>query len=371
MNYQSKTLEELAKKSGLVSGKLAFVGFDGFVDRIMSVVDRRIGRGKNFSSISTIEQFAQRIAAAAGKSTNIELYRQTEKLGGNGPIMAHALLQAGLNVKYIGSLGRPDVHPVFKELAERTEAVSLCEPGLTNALEFDDGKILLGETSSLEAISYQEILGTVGEGLFIDAISRADLVAMVNWTMVPRMTDILTSIVERILPNLGPREGGRYFYFDLADPEKRTDGDVQSVLATIKRFCHHGYVTLGLNLKEAQRVFQLCGHEPLEPNEEGLKTMARRLCQDLDIPTVVIHPRDSAVCAQKGEAWWTPGPFEKNPVLETGAGDHFNAAYAIAQIIGLSPPACLTMAVTASGFYVRNGRSPSLFEIENFIRNYQ
>ena len=370
MNYKTKTLEELARKSGLVSGKSALVGFDGFVDRIMSAVDRRVGRGKNFSPILTIEKFAQRIAAAASKSTNIELYRETEKLGGNGPILAHALLQAGMNVKYIGSLGHPDVHPVFKELAARTEAVSLCQPGLTNAVEFEDGKIMFAESSSLEAISYREILNAVGEGPFIDAISRANLVALVNWTMIPQMTAIFTSIVEKILPNLGPREGGRFFYFDLADPESRTDGDVQSVLATIKRFCHHGHVTLGLNLKEAQRVFQLCGHKPLEPNEDGLKTMAQRLCQNLDLPTVVIHPRDSAACADKGDAWWTPGPFVENPAIETGAGDHFNAGYAVGQIIGLSPPACLTVAVAASGFYVRNGRSPSLFEIENFIRNF-
>ncbi len=370
MNYKTKTLGELARKSGLVSDKSALVGFDGFVDRIMSAVDRRVGLGKDFNPISTIDQFAQRIAAAAGKSTNIELYRQTEKLGGNGPIMANALLQTGMSVKYIGSLGRPEAHPVFQELAARTEAVSLCQPGLTNAIEFDDGKIMLGETSSLEAIGYGGIINTVGEGLFIDAISRANLVALMNWTMIPHMTAIFTSIVEKILPNLGPREGGRFFYFDLADPEKRADGDIQGVLATIKRFTAFGHVTLGLNLKEAQRIFEITGHKPLEPDEDGLKTMALRLSQNLDIPTVVIHPRDSAACADKGDAWWTPGPFAENPVIETGAGDHFNAGYAVAQIIGLSPPACLTVAVAASGFYVRNGRSPSLFEIENFIRNF-
>jgi len=37
-------------------------------------------------------EFGQRIVDAAGKSLNIELYPRLEKLGGNGPIMAHALL---------------------------------------------------------------------------------------------------------------------------------------------------------------------------------------------------------------------------------------------------------------------------------------
>ncbi len=369
MKFKSKTLEELAGKIGVLSGKHALVGFDGFIDKIMAAVDRRQGRGNNFQRISTIEQFAARIGAAAGKSTNIELVQQKEKLGGNGPITAHALLEAGMQVKYIGSLGTPQVHPVFEDFAKRTDAVSLCQPGLTTAIEFEDGKIMLGETACLDEIDFQKILKTVGEGHFIDAISRADLLALVNWTMIPQMTSIYAAIIEKILPNLGPKESGRYFFIDLADPEKRTDGDIQSVLATIKRFSHHGHVTLGLNLKEAQRIFQLTGNEPVEINEEGLKSMALRLCHKLDIPTVVIHPRDSAVCAEKGDAWWTPGPYEKNPVIETGAGDHFNAGYATAQVIGMSPPACLTVAVATSGYYVSNGKSPSLLEIENFIRN--
>jgi len=33
------------------------------------------------------QEFGRRILAAAGKSTNIELFPRLEKLGGNGPIM--------------------------------------------------------------------------------------------------------------------------------------------------------------------------------------------------------------------------------------------------------------------------------------------
>ncbi len=48
-----------------------FAGFDGFVDQVIHVVDQRQDED-NYSRIKTIEQFARRIAAAAGLSTNIE-----------------------------------------------------------------------------------------------------------------------------------------------------------------------------------------------------------------------------------------------------------------------------------------------------------
>jgi hypothetical protein len=71
------------------------VGLDGFVDTIVTPVGLRRGQGDDFTAIATLSEFGQRIVAAAGKSTNIELYPRMDKLGGNGPIMANALLAHG------------------------------------------------------------------------------------------------------------------------------------------------------------------------------------------------------------------------------------------------------------------------------------
>ena len=369
MNHKSKTLEELAKKGGSISTKCALVGLDGFVDRIMSAVDKRTGQGENFSPISTIKEFGKRITAAAGKSTNIEIYSRIEKIGGNGPILAKALLETGLKVKFIGALGIPTIHPVFENFAARTDAVSICDPGLTLAIEFKDGKIMLGDTASLDRITYQQIIKIMGEGAFIDAVSRSDVIALVNWTMIPNMTPLLTALLEKVLPNLGPREN-RIFFFDLSDPEKRSIGDIKTVLSTVSRFRSHGKVILGLNLKEAQHVFRTLGHKDIEPNQSNLKKIASRIRQDLDASCVVIHPVDSAACATREDSWWIAGPVEDNPKITTGAGDHFNAGFITGQLLGLSPPACLTLAVCTSGHYVRTAKSPSLFDLDTFIREW-
>src|SRR6187551_3748453 len=73
----------------------AFVGLDGFVDEIVHAVDKR-ENAEEFTRLPTIQAFADRIAGAAGKSTNIEMVIQRTKLGGNGPIMANALATLGL-----------------------------------------------------------------------------------------------------------------------------------------------------------------------------------------------------------------------------------------------------------------------------------
>ena len=369
MNFKVRTLEELRTRRGTISGKFAVVGLDGFVDTIVHPVATRHGQGEAFEPMTTIEEFGRRVLAAAGKSTNIELFPRLEKLGGNGPLMANALLAAGLRLKYVGALGSPALHPVMQDFAARADAVSMADPGMTTALEFTDGKIMLGLTRSLDDITYERLVRVIGEGVLFDLLARADLIALVNWTMIPNMTAILEALADRVFPTLPPRE--RIFFFDLADPEKRSATDLSTVLRVIARFQAFGRVTLGLNLKEAQQVFAVLGLGQETEDEKGLRSMARQIRQVLDVATVVIHPTKSAACATRSDAWWVPGPYAEKPLITTGAGDHFNAGFVTGQLLGLSPESCLGLGVSTSGFYVRTGRSPTLGDLETFLAQWR
>ena len=108
--FRPRTLQQITRNRGALAGRRAFVGFDGFVDTIVTPVGLRRASGDAFTPIATLTELGQRIVAAAGKSTNIELYPRLDKLGGNGPIMANALLGTGLGVTYAGALSSP-VHP--------------------------------------------------------------------------------------------------------------------------------------------------------------------------------------------------------------------------------------------------------------------
>lgn len=368
MNAQ-KVLDDISAKQAHAANKIAIIGLDGFVDKIVKPIASRHGPGEDFEPIPSIEAFGNRILDAAGKSTNIELFEDVEKLGGNGPIMADAVAASGFKTNYIGALGIP-VHPVFEDFAKRTSAVSIAQPGVTHALEFADGKIMLGAMADLENVTLDRIIEVMGEGAFLDSVNRADLVALVNWTMLPNMTPLLEGLLSRILPNLGPRESGRTFYFDLTDPAKRSRRELKEVLGVIARFRSFGAVTLGLNLSEACQVAEVLGLRQIENNPDALKSGAGRIRTALNLSCVVIHPREGAACSTREGECHVDGPYCANPRISTGAGDHFNAGFAAAQVLGMAPETCLAVAVATSGQYVRTARSPSLRQTASFIESW-
>ncbi len=369
MTFKTRTQAALSAARSAESDKTALVGFDGFVDTIVTPVAQRTAQGEAFTAIDSIPEFAARIAGAAGKSTNIEFYPRMEKLGGNGPIMANALLAAGTHVTYVGALGRPSLHSVFHEFACHAEVISLCDPATTIAVEFDDGKLMLGQLRSLDTITLETIDAVMGAEKFRATLATTDLIALVNWTMIPNMTGILAALVGEVLPALPPHEG-RTFFFDLADPEKRSAADILEVLGIISRFEEFGSVTLGLNLKEAQRVYDVLGFAARGETESDLRGISSDIREKLNLGTVVVHPRESAACATADGTFWVPGPYMEKPLITTGAGDHFNAGFSQGQLLGLDPEACLTLGVSTSGHYVRTAVSPTLDDLTSFLEKW-
>ena len=367
--FRQRTLQQLAARRGLIASRSALVGFDGFVDTIVTPVGLRRSAGDDFTPISTLTEFGQRIVAAAGKSTNIELYPRLDKLGGNGPIMANALLAAGARVTYVGAVGRPAIHPVFAPMAAQARTFSLCAAAQTTAVECDDGKIMLGQMRCLDEITYERIVETMGEGTLHSELAGAHLVSLVNWTMIPNMTAIFRALTDRVLPQL-PASAERTFFFDLADPEKRSVGDLRGALEAIKAFGRFGRVTLGLNLKEAQQVAQALGTAVGNDDEASLRRMTGEIRAALGYHTVVVHPTRCAACADASGTHFVPGPFVAKPLITTGAGDHFNTGFSVGQLLGLDPEGCLAVGVSTSGHYVRTGESPSLAKLETFLANW-
>src|SRR5207253_731882 len=109
---------------------------------------------------------------------------------GNGPIMATALASIGMAVTYIGNLGYPKIHPVFEELAQKARVISIGEPAHTDALEFQDGKLMLGKLTPLGDVTWDSLLSRIGADELKNLIGDSKLIGMVNWTMLPHMSRI-------------------------------------------------------------------------------------------------------------------------------------------------------------------------------------
>jgi len=338
------------------------VGFDGFVDTIIHLVAERMDV-RNYRRMETMDQFAQRVAAAAGYSANIEMVPQQTKLGGNGPIMADGLRHMGCGITYIGALGAPVIHPVFEALTTACERViSLCEPAHTDALEFVDGKLMMGRMQSLEGVSWENLLAHLPEQELLGLINDIDLVACVNWTMLPAMNGILTGLHQL----LARAEKRPLFFVDLADPRKRTREDIRGVLDLLSSLQDRADVVLGMNEQESAQVEQIL----LGETDMDIRNRAVRIRSALDLHMVLIHPLRSACVADENGVYAIEGPYTPTPKLTTGAGDTFNAGFCRGMLSGLTPEESIGSGVCASGFYVRHARPPSYEELVAFMRDW-
>lgn len=345
----------------------AFVGLDGFVDEILHVVDKRESPEK-FTRLAGIAQLAERLAGAAGRSTNLELVSQMTKLGGNGPIMANALASFGVQVTYLGNLGYPNLHPVFADFARRAEVHSLAEPGYTDALEFDDGKIMLGKHQSLKEVNWANLKARFGQDKFTAQVQGADFVGFVNWTMLTHMNEIWEAILKEVCPAVNGKR--RTLFIDLADPEKRTKADILRALELITAFEKCFDVILGLNEKEAGEIGQTLGLDTADHSPAGRSQLGREILQHVPVNTLVIHPTAYALAVSPAGVPVVEGPFTPKPKITTGAGDHFNSGFCLGKLLGFDNALSLLTGVTTSGFYVRTAHSPGVTDLAGMLRNW-
>jgi sugar/nucleoside kinase (ribokinase family) len=360
-----KAADAIAARKAVMRTKKFLVGFDGFVDEIIHAVATRKNKHE-YQRIETISEFASRIATAAGKSANIELVPVLEKLGGNGPLMAMAAAGMGAQVTCIGMLGYPEIHPVFKPLKSICKVVSVGQPGHTDALEFHDGKLMLGKLNTIKDMCWQRLLDVVGEPVLRELFFLSDMVSCTNWTMLTEMEEIIENMI-RLVP-----EGSKVkFFFDLADPEKRSRADLTRVIEQIKSLNKKTEVILGLNLREAEQVSNVIGlTEKTQESAQGVRDAAVRVRERMGISGVVVHAIKFAGASIGADSAGIEGPHCPSPKLSTGAGDHFNGGFCGGIMADLPVLDALYSGVGASGWYVRNGRSPTSEDIVGLLKSW-
>ena len=359
------TSRKLAAKAASLKSVRATIGLDGFVDEIIAVVDKRHGPGEQYEPVKTIEALGRKICAASGQSSNYELVIKQRKLGGNGPIMANALASLGLDITYIGNLGVPVIDPVFEPLARRAKVISIADPGKTDALEFEDGKLMMGKHQTLGEVNWDNLLARVGRDQLKSLMAGSHLIGMVNWTMLPHMSRIWAKLLDEVIPD--PERHHRKLFIDLADPEKRTHQDILDALKLLTRFQDQVDVILGLNLKESLEIADVLGLPGASDPERAIEDNARAIREKLNLHCVVIHPRRTAAAATADESAAFAGPFVLQPKISTGAGDHFNAGFCLGRVLGFALEESLCCGVATSGYYVRHAESPTAQQLSQFI----
>jgi len=319
------------------AGLTAAAGFDGYVDRIARVVRES---GENATGFyGKINDFSEAVRRMAGYSGDLELVTSKVRIGGNAVNMADALARNGVKVKLIAAAS----HKVFNELHSGIELLSYGVPGDTLALEFDDGKVMMADISGMRAAVNSALNDGKIRAEIENAYSSAGLCVLANWACMPEMRgmwEIAAAAINR-------RKDNPFVFLDLADFTKRGDGDIKRLVDFIKEL--PGRVSLGLNEKE---TLMLGGR--LGCAGDDLILSARKIHAEAGCNVVAHAVGRSAFCGQSGE-FAAQGQVSENPVISTGAGDRFNAAWCWAAASGYNMEDALSYANGAVYRYVASG----------------
>lgn len=355
----------LPKLQGLSNVKKALVGLDGYIDKIQRPVKSQDKEGSRY--FSTLTAFGERVGRASGLSAQVELFTQQTKPGGNAPIMAHSLARLGIKNHCLGTVGMPLSDPVFDEVHPDCIFISVGRPAETNALEFNDGKLILSELSTFQHLDW----ATVKERIDLVAIkaiyAQSHLLALVDWCNLPHATDIWRGILDDLV-KAGDHEN-KHFFFDLADPTKKSDEEIGEVLKLISSFSQYGAVTLGLNENETHKLYEVTGRLRDRP-DDGQKDLVARgqaIFKYMDISQLLIHPQDSCYLFTARKHTMLKGRVVEKPGVSTGGGDNFNAGFYFGLLHGFTVEESMILAMGTSGAYVQKGESPDVNGLKNYL----
>jgi sugar/nucleoside kinase (ribokinase family) len=250
------------------------------------------------------------------------------------------------------------------------ELISLGDAAETNALEFNDGKLILSELSTFAELNWDRVKEQINLKHLAAKAAESALIALVDWCNLPHASDIWQGFYREIVaPNISHNP---HFFFDLADPSKKAAGEVRQVLSIIDQFSGYGKVILGLNENEALKLTQFLGFEVNDHDEhQRLISIGRLLFDSMQIEQLVIHPIDGCFLINSTEELYLAGRMVDKPKVSTGGGDNFNAGFCFGLLNGFTELQSMVLAMATSGAYVQHGDSPDRESLGVYLKQWQ
>ena len=359
VNYIEANFQKLVAKR-------ATIGIDGFVDKIQKVVQSK-SSDNEYVFFSHIAKFGSHLISKSGQSCGIEVCQKLTKLGGCSPNMASALGNLSVKVNCIGTLGYPQIDPLFKELHSNCTLYTIGNPGYTTALEFDDGKVMLIQKDFLHDLDWKVMKNILTLDKLKEFFFNSNLIGLVDWNNIVQYNDILEGILREVLPE-HTQNKKQIIFFDLADFSERSKEDICKAIQLINKFNLHYKAILSLNESEAISLYNA-----LYPEIQiaDLKALGQAIYDAIGIDSVVIHTLIHSFAWDENGISETPSLYVQKPKLSTGGGDNFNAGLCLGQLLGLDLEGSLYVANAVSGYYVRNGHSPSIENLIDTLGNWE
>lgn len=342
--------------------KRVVAGFDAFIDTLARPVKAYRPDG-SIQFYDTMAEMGDFIHSRAGKSGTLQLDDVHERLGGNVPILSRALGRLSLQTTCIGGFGVPQAHPVFAQMGQECELLSIGEPAKCVALEFADGKLMLGMGQPLADITWELLTRRPGLAELAARYGACDLAAFLNWSETPHATAIWQGFLRDVEPGL---PAGKWMLFDLSDTVTREADALHEALQVIRRFGARHRTVMSLNENEYRDVCRALGLA-----QQDAAAAAQAMCTQLRLRAVYLHFMGVGHCMADGHFASLPTVNIQSPVLTTGAGDNFNAGVIAGLLAGMPPAQALGMGTMTASCYVATGTSPTLPALWQFAAAHE
>jgi len=370
-----ETLETLKNKlnsfKSAVINKSCFLGFDGYIDSLYSLVLSR-SSAKKWTRMNTMKSFGELLVDVAGSSANIERVLKKRIFGGFAPNTSRALSALGVKIFLVAALGIPNINDFYQE-QEGVESISISNPGETLGLEFDDGKVMITDFAPILNIDWSTILKSVKREHLIQRLEKSNIMGFGHWALIPNLNDIWQHFLDDLFPSISNLKE-KIFFVDIADIRKRSRQDLLDLVKILQKIDQQVPVMLSANDLEVYFLSKVLDNvktfAPYQENSTDYIDGGKRLNTEMDLSYLVIHsPHFATISTVEDHCWITEG-FTSKPKFTVGAGDYFHSGTVLALSCGLSPPEAILMGNALTAIFVRTGNSPNFNQLSQFISRY-
>ena len=359
---QSAVPDAASLPAAIDRGRVVF-GFDGYVDRVREMVADRTDP-ETYDRLATIAALGERVdrSVAADSSLSFEWLQRGTRTGGHTCHLARAFDTWAFAPSMVGMYGDP-VADAFDDEFGHLDLHSLGDPGVTDAVEFDDGKLMLTEIGDTMALDWASLGDRFGHDRLFDLLDGAQLLGTGYWSETPGLPAILS----------GLRDG----WAAMDDPPSTVlvdPGDVRKLDAEGLRAGREAIATLDevtdvvVSANRAETEVLAAAYDG--ERDRSFSAAVTAAADALDPTWFVGHGVDQSLVETADGQHGVRVPAVDDPAMTTSSGDHFNAGLGLALLAGVPPAGAVVVGNAVAGYFVRTAAQPSLTEVRAYVDGY-
>ncbi|MDS0258781.1 hypothetical protein NDI56_05165 [Haloarcula sp. S1CR25-12] len=354
--------EQFPGPEAVETGRVVF-GFDGYLDRVREVVADRTDPTSH-ERLPTLSGFRDRVDRSVEEESSLsfEWLENGRRTGGHTCHLARAFGTWAFEPTLVGMYGDP-VHESFEVEFGEYDLVTLGEPGVTDAVEFDDGKLMLTEIGDTMTLDWAGLADRLGHERLLDRLEGAALLGVGYWSETPFLPDVLDGLAARWDDIEAPPET---VLVDPGDVRKLDRDRLRAGREAIGRLDEVTDVVVSANRAETGVLADAYD----EAADRSFEAAAEEVYGALAPTWFVGHGVDRSVVVTGAGTDSVAVPAVDEPEMTTSSGDHFNAGLALGVISGLGPSAAVVLGNSVAGHFVRTADQPSLDEVSAFVGDY-